>query len=37
MAASIPGTQTTRGWIKEMLNETKSEFAVGPIDEMELV
>ena len=36
MAAGIPVIQTTNGWIKKMLQETKSGFTVSPIKEDEL-
>lgn len=36
MAANVPVIQTTDGWIKAMLEETKSGFTVSPNDENEL-
>ena len=37
MAASVPVIQTTKGWIKEMLEESQSGFTVSPTNEHELV
>lgn len=37
MAASVPVIQTTFGWMKEMLENTKAGFTVNPSDENELV
>ena len=37
MAAAVPVIQTTDGWIKEMLEESKSGFTVSPTNEDELL
>ena len=37
MAASVPVIQSTFGWIKDMLEDTKSGYTVNPTDENELV
>jgi glycosyltransferase involved in cell wall biosynthesis len=37
MAASVPVIQTTTGWIKEMLDLSKSGYTVSPVNEQELV
>ncbi|SNR67038.1 Glycosyltransferase involved in cell wall bisynthesis [Maribacter sedimenticola] len=37
MAASVPVIQTTNGWIKQMLHETRTGFTVSPDNEDELV
>ena len=37
MAASVPVIQTTTGWIKEMLDLSKSGYTVSPFNEEELV
>jgi len=37
MAASVPVIQTTDGWIKNLLEETKSGFSVSPTDEHDMV
>ncbi len=36
MAASVPIIQTTTGWIKEMIEKSKSGYTVSPNDEKEL-
>ncbi len=37
MSAAVPVIQTTNGWIKEMLETSKSGFTVSPAEESELV